>query len=177
MENIIIQAFKDDPMISEVTKYDIVIDNYGDFVAVVENRGNNFVIKINLDKTMFMYEEVDDFDALIRFLVKHELGHIHLGHLLIDPVDVEVNGTVVHLDPVEDAELLNLAADSIINSKIPEAQMLKDYMVPPEVWVTDPDKVKPGSFVGPTQLLENPTTETLAAFLKFLKTERRNKGA
>jgi hypothetical protein len=46
-------------------------------------------------------------------------------------------------------------------------------MVPPEVWVTNPDKLKPGDFVGPSQLLENPTTEKLAALLKLLKSQNQ----
>lgn len=154
--------------------------------AVLEQLKPKVIVNIEGLREIFSSLDEKQMITLYRAVVKHELMHIYLGHLLL-PDKITMDGNqlreklrrpIVLPDKIEIdtrteifRKVFNIAADSIINNMIKEFKELQNqklvHLIPAEQFLSIEVTRIPAFYCG-TNLMENCSAEELAVVLYYM---------
>ncbi|MDM7321651.1 MAG: VWA-like domain-containing protein [Fervidobacterium sp.] len=171
-----------------MNKIDIeMTDKVPTAAAMLENLKSKIVVNVESLQQLFSDFDRDQMIILYRGIVKHELMHIYLGHLLL-PDKIRIDGKQLRNKIRQDIDLpdkieidtqsekfrliFNVAADAIINETISEFKKLqsdgKVKLATAEEFIMNQVPSDKPAFCYGTKLLKDCSAEELAAVLWHL---------
>lgn len=173
-----------------MNKIDIeTTDKVSTAAATLQDLKSKIIVNIESLSEKFGYLDRQNMILLYRAIVKHELMHIYLGHLLLpDIIKIDtqqlMNKLKRKIDLPKEIEIdtrneefrivFNIAADAIINDMINEFKKLEEKSVinlaKAEDFFSNKIPLDKPTFCCGTKLLENCSAEELAAILWYMLT-------